>query len=368
MVLAALVPGVGAPEVDPISANPAVIRPVGVGAPRLAVTVPAGDAAAAAPRVTGEIARDLVVPWGLDFLPDGAALATERDTGRVLHITPQGIVTEIGRVPASTEGAEGGLLGLAISPRFTTDRLVYFYYSTRTENRVERGVLDDAGRLGPLQPVITGIPSASLHDGGRIEFGPDGTLFIGTGDASRPELAQDPASLAGKILRVTPDGAPAPGNPFPGSPVFSLGHRNVQGLAFDADGRLWASEHGARRWDELNHIFPGGNYGWPRVEGRGGGGRFIEPVVVWPVAEASPSGIAIVGGAVYMAGLRGQRLWRIPLSGETAGRPEAVLTGQFGRLRTVEPAGDGTLWLTTSNRDGRGSPRPGDDRILRVQP
>jgi glucose/arabinose dehydrogenase len=328
---------------------------------------PLTRAVEAQPQVTGEIARDLAVPWGLDFLPGGDALVTERDSRRVLRVTPDGVVTPVGEVPAATDAAEGGLLGLAVSPGFASDRLVYLYYSTATDNRIARATYDESAGLGPLEPLVTGIPSATFHDGGRIEFGPDGMLYAGTGDATRRALAQDPASLAGKVLRMTPDGAPAPGNPIPGSLVYSLGHRNVQGLAFDTQGRLWISEYGANAWDELNLVRPGGNYGWPQVEGRGGDARFIDPVVQWPVEEASPSGIVIVDGVVYMAALRGERLWTVPVQGDAAaGEPRAHLDGEYGRLRSIAEAPDGTLWLTTSNRDGRGDPGEGDDRILRV--
>jgi glucose/arabinose dehydrogenase len=316
-------------------------------------------------RVTGDVVRDVKVPWGLDFLPDGDALVTERDTRRILRVTPDGQMTVVGEVPEAEGGGEGGLLGLAVSPTYDTDSLIYVYFSTSTENRIERMTYDGVA-LGPREPIVTGIPSAVYHDGGVLKFGPDGMLYAGTGDATDRQLAQDPASLAGKILRMAPDGSPAPGNPFPGSVVYSLGHRNVQGLAFDSRDRLWASEYGANTWDELNLIRPGGNYGWPSVEGRGGDDEFVQPAAVWPVDEASPSGIAIVDDVVYMAALRGERLWQIPIQGDSVGGPVARFEDEHGRLRTVEPAPDGSLWITTSNHDGRGEPRPGDDRILRA--
>lgn len=333
-------------------------------APAAAQSSPPG-AVPAQPQVAGDIARDLQIPWGIDFLPGGDALVTERDSRRILRVTPQGQVTAVGEVPEAEGGGEGGLLGIAISPTFDTDALVYVYFSTSTENRIERMTFDGMA-LGPRRPLVTGIPSATVHDGGALEFGPDGMLYASTGDATNPALAQDPASLAGKVLRMTPEGAPAPGNPLPNSIVYSLGHRNVQGLAFDSEDRLWASEYGANAWDELNLIRPGGNYGWPQVEGRGGGGQFVQPAAQWPVADASPSGITIVDDVVYMAALRGQRLWRIPIVGDGVGEPAAFLQGEHGRLRGVEQASDGSLWVTTSNLDGRGTPAPGDDRILRV--
>lgn len=207
-----------------------------------------------------------------------------------------------------------------------------------------------------------------IHNGGRIAFGPDKMLYAGTGESGDTGLSQDRKSLGGKILRMTPDGEPAPGNPFPGSPVYSYGHRNVQGLAWDDKQRLFASEFGQDTWDELNAIKPGDNYGWPEAEGKGGGSGFHDPVAQWSTDEASPSGIAYAEGSVWMAGLRGERLWRIPLKGTAAAAdPQAFLEGEYGRLRTVAPAGGDKLWLVTSNTDGRGDAKGGDDRILELE-
>ena len=187
-----------------------------------------------------------------------------------------------------------------------------------------------------------------------------------TGDAGDRPSAQDPDSLNGKILRVTPDGDPAPGNPVDGSPVWSLGHRNVQGLGWSPDGRMFASEFGQDTWDELNVIEPGGNYGWPEVEGSSDDPAFVAPVATWATDRASPSGLAVTDEGVYLAALRGERLWRVPLTADGVGTPQALLDGQYGRLRAVAVAPDGSLWVMTNNTDGRGDPRPGDDRILRV--
>lgn len=222
-------------------------------------------------------------------------------------------------------------------------------------------------QLGTPEVLLTGIPHGPRHNGGRIAFGPDGLLYVGTGDSSDTGLAQDKGSLGGKILRLAPDGTPAPGNPFPGSPVYSYGHRNVQGLTWDPQGRLWASEFGQDTWDELNLIKAGGNYGWPVVEGTGNRPDFIDPVAQWHTADASPSGVAYADGAVWIAALRGARLWRVPLDGDrAAGAPEAFLDDAYGRLRTVVADRDGTLLLVTNNTDGRGDSRSGDDRILRL--
>ena len=321
-----------------------------------------------APQAVGTLVDLLEVPWGLDFLPDGAAIVTERMSGRVLHVTPEGTLSQVGTLAQAVPEGEAGLLGVAVSPDFGTDGSLYFYVTTGTDNRLLRAELDDM-TLGTPEVVFDGIPQGFIHDGGRIAFGPDGNLYVATGETGDPQLAQDPDNLGGKIIRLTGEGDPAPGNPDPDSPVWSLGHRNVQGLAWDDRGRLWASEFGDSTWDELNLIEKGGNYGWPEVEGAGGEGDFIDPQLVWPVENASPSGLTWADGRLWMAGLRGQRLWRIDVS--RAGRatdPTEFFTEDSGRLRTVAAAPDGTLWLTTSNQDGRGEPTPADDRIIVIQP
>ncbi|TLF96727.1 PQQ-dependent sugar dehydrogenase [Nocardia cyriacigeorgica] len=308
-----------------------------------------------------EVARGIETPWGLDFLPDGAALVSERDTGRILRVVPGQPAEQVYEVPGVVAGGEGGLLGIAVSPRYTEDRYVYAYFTAAADNRIVRF------RLGePPQVVFDGIAKAGNHNGGRIAFGPDGMLYVGTGDAGSRATSQDPDSPNGKILRLTPDGAPAPGNPRPGSPVYSLGHRNVQGLAWDATGRLFAAEFGQNDVDEINLIEPGRNYGWPEVEGTGGTGRgFTDPLVTWSTGEASPSGIAITANTLYAAALRGERLWTVPITATGTGTPTDHFRDGYGRLRTVVVAPDGALWLTTSNTDGRGDVRAGDDRIVR---
>ena len=318
------------------------------------------------PRVVGTVARDLAVPWGITFLPDGTALVSERDTTRVVAVPAGGGgVREVGRVSIAEPQGEAGLLGLAASPTFVEDSLVYAYVSTSEDNRVVRMEYD--GRLlGEPQPVLTGIPNGFIHDGGRLLFAEDGTLFVSTGEIGDEELAQDRDSLAGKILRITSDGDPAPDNPREGSPVWTMGHRNVQGLALDDRGRLWASEFGQDMWDELNLIDRARNYGWPRVEGRGGGEDYRDPFVQWRTSEASPSGLAFHEGSLWMASLRGARLWQVPVTARGTGRPRDWFVGDYGRLRTVVVAPNGNLWVTTSNRDGRGDPAAEDDRILEV--
>ncbi|WP_277371854.1 PQQ-dependent sugar dehydrogenase [Rhodococcus rhodochrous] len=316
------------------------------------------------PRVIGTVASGLDTPWGIAFLPTGSALVTERNSGRIVEIT-DGEVREVGRVGETLAQGESGLLGIAVSPTFDTDRFVYLYVTTGSDNRVLRAVFDGTTLAEP-EMILDGIPAARIHDGGRMMFGPDGMLYVATGEAGRRELAQDPNSLGGKILRITGDGEPASGNPDPASPVYSLGHRNVQGLAFDDRGRLWASEFGQNDVDELNLVTAGANYGWPVVEGAGGSDEFVDPVLTWPVSQASPSGLAWFDGNLWMASLRGERLWHIDVQ-DTEAAATDFFVGEYGRLRTVVAAPDGSLWLTTSNRDGRGSPAGDDDRILRIE-
>jgi glucose/arabinose dehydrogenase len=324
-----------------------------------------GDAASptARPDRPSVLVGGLAVPWAIAFLPGGDALVTERDSARLLRVTPQGRVAAVGTVPGADPYSEGGLLGVAVSPSFAHDRRVYLYLSTAADNRIVRFRYSGGG-IGPLDPVVTGIPHAAIHNGGRLAFGPDGMLWASTGEHGEPGLAQDRDSLAGKILRMTPDGRPAPGNPF-GTLVWSYGHRNVEGMAWDSAGRMYATEFGQDRFDEINRIEKGRNYGWPLTEGADDDGRYTDPGITWPTDQASPSGAAIAGGSLWVAALRGERLWQIPLgrSGEL-GAPVAHFTGDYGRLRAVVRAPDGSLWCTTSNRDGRGSLRPGDDKIL----
>ena len=314
------------------------------------------------------LAAGLSAPWSVVPL-DGGALISERDSGTVRELVGEGALRTVGVVPGLVSGGESGLHGLAVREDPDADvRWLYAYHGAADDNRVVRmPLLGDPGSLsiGAAEAVITGIPRARTHNGGRIAFGPDGFLYVTTGDAQNRDASQDPNALGGKILRVTPEGAPAPGNPF-GNATWSLGHRNVQGLAWTSDGGLWASEFGQDTWDELNRIVPGGNYGWPLTEGAAGDGRFVDPVVTWRTSDASPSGIAAVGRTLFVAGLRGERLWIVDLAPDgTAGDPRVGLDGQ-GRLRDVVAAPDGTLWVLTGNTDGRGAPRDGDDLLIRL--
>lgn len=314
------------------------------------------------------VARNLEVPWGIDFLPDGSALIAERANGTIQRLAPGGRVSEVGTVPGVAPTAEGGLLGVAVSPSFRDDRNVYAYLTTDQDNRVVRMSLT-GNRLSDPEPIITGIPAAAVHDGGRIKFGPDGMLYVTTGEAGDEQLAQDPESLGGKILRIEPDGDVPSDNPDPQSPVWTMGHRNVQGLAWDDQERLWATEFGAQAWDELNLIEPGNNYGWPDAEGRSDLEEYTNPVRQWSTDKASPSGVAYLDGSLWIASLQGERLWQVPVrpNGSTR-QPEAHYTGEYGRLRTVVTTPDDVVWFTTSNRDGRGNPAPADDRIFWIRP
>jgi glucose/arabinose dehydrogenase len=342
-------------------------RTASPGPPQQAESAPeiSRDPADLRPQVARTVATGLQAPWGLAFLPDGSALVSERDTRRVLEVTRGGQVREVGVVESAAPQGEAGLLGLAVSPTYDEDRLVYAYVSTAEDNRVVR-MEYDGRRLGAPRPVLTGIPNGFIHDGGRLLFDDDGMLWVSTGEIGEPELAQDRESLGGKILRITPEGDPAPGNPVDGSPVWTMGHRNVQGLAIDDDGRLWATEFGQQTWDELNLIEKARNYGWPLVEGRGEQDDYRNPFVQWSTAEASPSGLAFLDGSLWAGALRGERLWQVPVTDDGVGEPRGWFVGDYGRIRTVVASPEGTLWITTSNRDGRGEPVAGDDRILEL--
>ncbi|MFD7476878.1 PQQ-dependent sugar dehydrogenase [Streptomyces sp. NPDC059837] len=321
------------------------------------------------PSSIGTVSSGWTIPWGTYWMPDGqTALVTERDDFRVWKVTKDGTRTQVGTVPnAVTTNGEGGLLGVAVDPKWATNHYVYFMHTASEGNRVVR-MTYDGGSLTDYTILLQGIKKNRYHNGGRLLFGPDGYLYVSTGEAQTPELAQDKTSLNGKILRMTTDGKAAPGNPF-GNYVYSYGHRNPQGLSFDRNGRLWEAEFGNSSKDELNLIKPGANYGWPTCEGSCGVSGMTNPKATWNVSEASPSGIAIVRNVVYMASLRGERLWRIPITGDTenVGTPTAYYVGTYGRLRTVTKVpGADQLWLSTTNCDNNGGAADGSDKIFKV--
>ena len=322
------------------------------------------------PRVQ-TVAGGLDTPWEIAFLPDGRALLIERP-GRVRVLSKEGEL----RAPPAAEVAvddigEGGLLGLAVDPDFERNRLVYLYRTRGGQNEVVRFRLDD-DRLREERVVVAGIAAAAVHNGGRIRFGPDGRLYIATGDAARPQLAQDQASLAGKVLRVEVGGLRGDGAR---PEVHSLGHRNPQGFDWEpGTGRLVASEHGSSANDEINVVERGRNYGWPEVEGPDHG-DFTAPLRVYDDQTLAPSGASFVptasgawSGDLLVACLAGEQLRRLRIDGDQVTLDEPLLEGRLGRLRTVVAAPDGALYALTSNRDGRGSPREGDDRVGRIEP
>lgn len=344
---------------------------VGVVPAATAGPAPVAPAAAAGePGAPTTLSTGWTIPWGTSWLPDGSgALVTERDDFRVWRVSEDGKdKKQLGTVPESqTTGGEGGLMGVAVDPDWATNHYVYVMHTSSEGNRVARMTYDGSTLTG-YKPLLKGIKKNKYHNGGRLAFGPDGYLYATTGDAQDKPLAQDKDSLNGKILRMTRDGEPAPGNPF-GNHVYSLGHRNPQGIAFDDRGRLWEAELGDAKKDELNLIKPGKNYGWPTCEGDCSVAGMTNPKKTWGVAEASPSGVAVVDGAVYMAALKGKRLWRIPINAdnEDVGTAKAYYVGEYGRLRAVTAVpGAKALWLSTTNADANGGQPDGSDKMFLV--
>jgi glucose/arabinose dehydrogenase len=348
------------PETRTAEPTPATSAPPSNPSPSSPTPSPSTVQSRGDPR-TREVASDLDAPWGLVPLKDGSFLISERDTRRIVRVD-NGSASGVRTIEEADPAGEGGLLGLAITE---DEKTVFAYYTAADDNRIVS--MSWNGRdLGSPKVILRGIPKGFIHNGGRMVVGPDGYLYVGTGESGSGRLAQNKDSLGGKILRLRLDGRPAPGNPFDNE-VFSYGHRNVQGLAFDDDGRLWASEFGQQEWDELNLIKEGDNYGWPEVEGSGKVRGMTNPKVVWRTRDASPSGLAYWQGDLWMAGLRGERLWQIPLDGTKTGDPIAHFRGDYGRLRTVAVAIDGnSLLMTNSNTDGRGDPASNDDHLFQI--
>ncbi len=317
------------------------------------------------------IADNLQIPWEIAFLPDGDLLVTERP----------GTIKRIGKEQKTyiIEGVrhigEGGLLGMALHPRFSENQWIYLYLTTKNGdgliNRVERYRFAE-DNLSEKKIIIDNIPGAAYHDGGRIAFGPDGYLYITTGDAGNPNLAQDVDSLAGKILRLKDDGSVPDDNPF-GNAIWSYGHRNSQGLAWDDKGRLWATEHGRSGvlsgLDELNLIKKGKNYGWPSIQGDERKEAMETPIAQsGPDETLAPAGIIFFDGSLFFGGLRGESLYEAKILDDNKISLKSHFRQEFGRIRTVILGPDGYLYITTSNTDGRGDPRSGDDKIIRLNP
>lgn len=315
------------------------------------------------------LARDLEVPWGLAFLPDGGAVVTERDTARILKVGPESTaaglaVTELRRLSEVKASGDGGLLGIAVSPSYKTDKTLFVYYSTDQDNRIGKLAGD-----GELEPILTGIPRSADDNGGALAFGPDGFLYAGTGDGTADgSQAPSAKSLGGKILRITTAGKPAPGNPVKTSPVWSSGHHNVQGLTWDKTKRMYATDRGQPRNAELNVVVKGKNYGWPKADGASGDATLTDPLASWPSDTSSCAGVAAMETLVATACLLGRRLQLLDVTGNgtVLGSPQELLTDEFGRLRALATAPDGSFWVGTSNQEDAGRPGPEDDRLIRL--
>ncbi|MBX4898709.1 PQQ-dependent sugar dehydrogenase [Rhizobium bangladeshense] len=303
-----------------------------------------------------EIASGLSVPWTAVTIGD-EVIVSQRGTAEIVAFRPGQSVRPVGIVPNFIARGDGGMLGLAVLRE--ADAWLYIYHSTNNGNRVVRMRYSE-GRLGDPQVVLDHIPGGRGHNGGRIAFGPDGMLYVTVGETRNLDLPQDLNSLAGKILRMTPDGGVPRDNPFPASLVYSSGHRNPQGLAWDDAGQLWATEFGDDTWDELNRIQPGGNYGWPIFEGRGDDPDYIDPVMQWGTQEMGPSGMAYIDGTFFIAGLTSQRIWTVTIDRDGVPQASDHLVGEYGRIRHVLRGSDGNLWFLTNSRAGE------NDRIYSV--
>lgn len=335
--------------------------------------IPPSNELAITPDEVGEIPQaqsittNLEIPWEMDFLPNGSIIFTERP-GRIGLVNADGSSETILTIDEVEHLGEGGLLGIALHPNFQKNNFVYVYYTYQqlsdVHNRVVRFKFVERSLVDP-EVILNNIPASSNHNGGRIKFGPDGKLYVTTGDAQNSQLSQNLNSLAGKILRMNYDGSVPIDNPFPDSLVYSYGHRNPQGLAWDSLGRLWSTEHGQTQNDEVNLITAGKNYGWPEVEGDEVKEGIEKPIIFAEGETWAPSGAAILKDSLFFAGLRGQTLYEYKIND---GELIKHLIKNFGRIRNVVVDTDGFLYLLTSNKDGRGVPTSTDDQIIRINP
>jgi aldose sugar dehydrogenase len=310
---------------------------------------------------TEVIAQNLNVPWAISFIPDDRLIFTER--GGKVNILEGQAVKNVGNINVTANG-ESGLMGIAVDPDFNQNHYIYLYYTSENNNRISRFVLNET--LTNETILVGNIPAASIHNGGRLKFGPDGKLYATTGDASNSALAQDLNSLGGKILRLNLDGSIPSDNPF-GSYVYSYGHRDPQGITWGPTGIMYSSEHGESANDELNIIVKGGNYGWPIYQGNNTANGYIKPIRGYTEFTLAPSGITFHQGAVWISGLRGSQLRKVTLSADgNSVMGEKAFFRQLGRIREVVEH-NGYLYISTSNRDGRGIPQTGDDQILKIK-
>jgi len=342
----------------------------------LSVTTAAPGGKGGIPVFDKNVAK-LDLPWGIDWLPDGSALVAERDRFEIDRVTLDGQVTVLGKVPgAVTTNGEGGVLGLAVSPNFANDHFIYIDHTAANDNRIVRMTYQDGKLSTTSTPILTGIEKNRYHNGGRLRFGPDGKLYATAGDAKNGANAQNKNSLNGKVLRLNADGSAPTDNPFYATGgnaryVYSMGHRNPQGIAWDSRGQLWETEFGENSQDELNLIQKGGNYGWPSCEGtQGNCGGYVAPKQTWPTGQGGPSGIEIVNDWIYVACVTGQRMYvaQINSAGTGTSTPQSIFAGKWGRLRTVVKTPDGGLWVTSTNNDmNGGTPSVLDNVIVRLK-